>query len=136
MDRRRPHRIPARPLVLIVDDDEDTRAMYAFALSASGFDVAVADSTVDPFNRITEMLPDIILAALESRGGDEWALLGVLKHDPRTVEIPVVVLTSRSAKIVRERAEREGCAALCVKPCLPDVLAVGLRAVLERYSRV
>ncbi len=134
MDRRHLRHVRDRPLVLIVDDDEDTRAMYAFALLASGFEVAIADGTGDPCGRAKEMLPDIILAALERRGGDEWALVGNLRQDPRTLQIPLVILTARAVDTIRERAELEGCAALCVKPCLPDVLAVGLRAVLERYA--
>jgi CheY-like chemotaxis protein len=123
-----------RPLVLIADHDEHTRAMYAFALSANGFDVAIADVRTDLRTRATELLPDIIVAELDGRGGQDWTRVHDLTHDPRTVRIPVVLLTTLPAPTVRERAEREGCAALCVKPCTPDVLAVGLRAVLERYA--
>lgn len=126
--------VPDRPLVLIAEDDENTRAMYAFALSANGFDVAIANDRKNLRARATELLPDIIVAELDGRAGQDWTLVHDLTHDPRTVSIPVVLLTRLAVPMVRERAEREGCAALCVKPCTPDVLAVGLRAVLERQA--
>ncbi len=43
-----------------------------------------------------------------------------------------MVVTGYAAASMRERAEREGCAAFCVKPCLPDALALRLRALLDR----
>jgi CheY-like chemotaxis protein len=129
-----PPQPPPRPLVLVVQDDEDTRAMYAYALPAMGFDVTIADDAAKAHARASETRPDIIVADVES-GGDGWTLLRALRRDPRTHDIPVVAVTGDTEPSVRERAEREGCAALCLRSCPPDRLAMGLRIVLERRPR-
>jgi CheY-like chemotaxis protein len=69
---------------------------------------------------------------LSSMGFEE--LLHDLKQDPRTRDIPVVVITSDGQPVVRERVERERGAACLLKPCLPDALAVELRHVLAEQS--
>jgi CheY-like chemotaxis protein len=75
---------------------------------------------------------DIVVTDLTLCGGDGWQLLHDLKREPRTREIPVVLLTGHHEPSLRERAEHEGCAGFFVKPCLPDELAAELRHVLER----
>ena len=129
-----PPRPATRPLVLVVEDDEDTRAMYAYALPAMGFDVTVADDAAKAHARAAATRPDIIVADVESGGRDGWTLLRALRRDPQTHDIPVVAVTEDPAPSVRERAAREGCAALCLKSCPPDRLAIGLRLVLERCA--
>ena len=116
MERRHPRSVAARPLVLIVEGHEDTRALYAIGLSSMGFEV------------------DIIVTDLALRQDDGWDLLHDLKQDPRTRDIPVVVITSDGQPVVRERVERERGAACLLKPCLPDALAVELRHVLTEQS--
>ena len=134
MDRRPPRKPPTQPLVLIVDGHQDTRDLYTVALPPLGFDVmAVADSA-EAYSRAWESHPDIIVTELALRHRDGWELLRSLKGDPRTRDIPVVVLTGDGEQPVRNRAAREGCAAFFGKPCLPEDLAVELRHVLNRHA--
>ena len=133
MDRRRPRNIPCRPLVLIVGDHDDTRELYAVGLSARGFEAITAECA-QAGRRAWESHPDIVVTDLTLKGGDGWQLIRDLKGQPRTRDIPVVLLTSYNAPALRERAEREGCAAFLVKPCPPDELAIELRQVLDTAS--
>src|SRR6266567_2660882 len=132
MDRRRQRNPPARPLVLIVDGHEDTRALYALALSGMGFDVMPASDSEDGYFRAWTTHPDVIVTEVAITPIDGWTFVRDLKDDPRTRDIPVVILTGHGEASVRERAEREGCSALFVKPCLPEQLAVGLRDLVQR----
>src|SRR5438477_10625001 len=125
MERRRPRKPPTRPLVLIVEDHDDTRRLYALALSAMGFDTVPASNSEDGYHRAWIAHPDVIVTETSLAPIDGWTFLHNLKGDPRTRDIPVVMLTGHGQLWVRERAEREGCAALFVKPCLPDELAMG-----------
>lgn len=136
MDRRprRPRLPPTRPVVLIVDGHDDTRALYALALSGMGFDVVPARDGEDAYHRAWAALPDIIVTELILSPGDGWELLKWLKADSRTRDIPVAVLTGHIAPSSRERADRQGCAAFILKPCLPDELAIELRQVLARTA--
>ena len=134
MERRHPRKVATRPLVLIVESHEDTLALYAIALSSMGFEVIAEGNPVDAYGRAWKTHPDIIVTDIAARQQDGWTLLHDLKQDPRTRDIPVVVMTVDGQSTVRERVERERGAACLVKPCLPDTLAVELRHVLEEQS--
>jgi CheY-like chemotaxis protein len=133
MERRRPRKPPSRPLVLVVDDHDDTRELYVMSLSAFGFEVMALDG-VDTFTRVWETHPDIIVTDLVLHEHDGFEFLRNVRRDPRTHDIPVVVVTAYGAPAVRERAERDGCAAFFVKPCLLDELATQLRHLLAPTS--
>ena len=132
MDRRRPRNIPARPLVLVVDDDDDTRELYLYGLVAFGFEAIDAADCGQAYRQAWGVHPDIVVIGLTLGGADGWQLIQDLKREPRTRDIPVVLLTCHAAASLRERAEHEGCAGFFVKPFLPDDLANALRQVLDR----
>ena len=133
MDRPRPRNLPARPLVLLVEGHEDTRAMYAFALYASGFDVVAAQDGPEACARVTRIHPDLIVADLPAPQQSGWALLDVLKRDDRTRDIPVVVISGGGQPSLRDfSVDWETFAAVFPKPCLPDELAAGLHEVINR----
>jgi CheY-like chemotaxis protein len=131
MERRHSPNPPARPLVLLVDGHDDTLALYAIALSAMGFEVMAATDGTDAFGRAWKNHPDIIVTELVIEGTSGWDLLTHLKAEPRTRNIPVVVVTGDAQSATHERARRAGCAASLVKPCMPDQLAITLREVLS-----
>ena len=108
MDRHRPRNPPARPLVLVVDSDDDTREMYAFALTAFGFETVTADDDAQALHRALIIRPDVIVTDLPRPNYDGWQLLHDLKEHPRTRDIPVVVVSGYTEQRLRERAERDG----------------------------
>ena len=57
MDRRRLLNPPSRPLVLIAEDHEDSRAMYALALSATGFEVVAVPDGAEALKCAGEISP-------------------------------------------------------------------------------
>src|ERR1700687_4370875 len=131
MERRRLHEPPMRPLVLLVDGHDDTLALQAIALSATGFNVTPAEDAAEAFRRACQLHPDIIVTELARGGASGWDLLGQLKRDPRTHDIPVVVLTGDAQAMTHARAIREGSAALLLKTCPPDQLAIEIRDVSQ-----
>ena len=132
MDRRLGRNTPSRPLVLVVDDHDDTRELYVESLVAFGFEAIEAADCPEAYRQAWDLHPDVVVTDLTLRGGDGWQLIHDLKREARTREIPVVVLTGHAAPSLRERARHEGCAGFFVKPCLPDELATELRHVLGR----
>src|SRR6478735_5920858 len=123
MDSRHPKSIPSRPLVLIVDEHGDTRDLYIAGLTAFGFEAIDASDGEQAFRQAWETRPDVVVTELALPVADGWQLIQDLKREPRTRDIPVVMLTGHVAPSVRERAGRAGCAAFFTKPCLPDALA-------------
>jgi CheY-like chemotaxis protein len=127
----RPRQRSRPPRVLIVDGHDDTCELYAVGLAFFGFETVTIEDGAYAFRRARETRPDIIVTEIALPRRDGWTLVDDLKHDPQTSAIPVVVLTTYSEPSVRERAEREGCAAVFVKPYLPEQLAPVLRELLE-----
>lgn len=125
---RRPS--PDRPLVVLAVDDEETRASYAYGLIATGFDVTTAgDTTV--WRARAAGRPSIIVADVSEEERDGWTPVQRFRRDPGTRDVPIVAVAAEVGAATRDRARREGCAAVCLKTCPPDVLASGLRAVLD-----
>ena len=120
--------------VLVVDDHEDTRQMSEIVLRSQGFEAAVAAGGDAAFARACDLKPDVIVTDLAMPDGDGWDLIQKLASDPRTKDIPVVMLTACATEAVRSRAQREGLAAFFFKPCAPDVLAAELRRLCGRRT--
>ncbi len=123
------------PLVLVVDDYQDAREMYAEFLSFSGFRVAEARTGVEAVEKAFELLPDLILMDLSLPGMDGWQATRQLKTDERTKRIPVVALTGHALAGASEGARRAGCDSFVTKPCLPDELVVEVRRMLSLTQR-
>ena len=122
----------SRPLVLVVDDYQDAREMYAEYLAYSGFRVAEASNGVEALQKAFDLLPDVILMDLSLPGMDGWAATRRLKTDERTQRIPVVALTGHALAGASESARLAGCDAFVTKPCLPDELVLQVRRMLDR----
>jgi CheY-like chemotaxis protein len=135
METRRSHLPPQRPLVLVVDGDDDTLALYALALSAMGFNVMPSRDGEGARRLAAANPPDIVVTELSLPRDDGWTVVRAIKGTPRTADVPIVVMTARAHAEVCERARREGCVAVVVKPCVPEQLALGLRMLLARDAR-
>jgi CheY-like chemotaxis protein len=121
-------------LVLLVDRHQDTRDLYATSLRALGFDTTAVDDGTDAYTQAWQTHPDIIVTEISLSFVDAWEFIRDVMGDPRTRDIPVVIVTSQTQAAARDRARREGCAAFLVKPCLPEQLATELRAVLYQTA--
>jgi two-component system cell cycle response regulator DivK len=118
------------PLILVVDDYQDAREMYAEYLQFSGFRVAEARNGNEALEQAFALKPDLILMDLSLPGMDGWEATRVLKADDRTKNIPVVALTGHALAGASEGAKKAGCDSFVTKPCLPDDLVVEVRRML------
>jgi two-component system cell cycle response regulator DivK len=118
------------PLILVVDDYEDAREMYAEYLRFCGFRVAEARNGNEALEQAFSLMPDLILMDLSLPGMDGWEATRQLKADPRTRRIPVVALTGHALAGASEGAKKAGCDSFVTKPCLPDDLVVEVRRML------
>ncbi|OLB41498.1 MAG: response regulator [Candidatus Rokubacteria bacterium 13_2_20CM_2_64_8] len=118
------------PLVLLVDDFQDNREMYAMYLEHAGMQVAEAGNGHEALDQAFRLLPDLIVMDLSLPGIDGWEATRRLKADERTKKIPVVALTSHALEGYSEGARAAGCDAFVTKPCLPEQLLSEIRKVL------
>ncbi len=118
-------------LVLVVDDYQDAREMYAEYLEFCGFEVAQAKNGLEALDRAFELLPDVILMDLSLPAMDGWEATRRLKSDARTQAIPIVALTGHALAGHSEGAKEAGCDAFVTKPCLPEDLVAEVRKILN-----
>ncbi|HSP81657.1 MAG TPA: response regulator [Myxococcaceae bacterium] len=118
------------PLVLIVDDYQDAREMYAEYLEFSGFRVVEARNGAEALEKARELGPAIILMDLSLPVMDGWEATRRLKEDASTRGIPVVALTGHALDGHSREAQDAGCDAYVTKPCLPDALVKEVQRVL------
>ena len=123
------------PLILVVDDYQDAREMYAEYLQFSGFRVAEARNGNEAVAQAFSLRPDLILMDLSLPGMDGWEATRVLKSDDRTKHIPVVALTGHALAGASEGARKAGCDSFVTKPCLPDDLVVEVRRMLDTVKK-
>ncbi|HUQ87067.1 MAG TPA: response regulator [Vicinamibacterales bacterium] len=123
------------PVVLVVDDHEDTRQMSLIVLRSQGFNAMAAVGGEAGFVCACEQQPDVIVTDVAMPDGDGWEFVQRLSSDPRTKSIPIVMLTACATEAVKQRARREGVAAFFFKPCSPDVLAAELRRLVGVPAR-
>jgi two-component system cell cycle response regulator DivK len=119
-----------QPLILVVDDYQDAREMYAEYLQFSGFRVAEARNGNEAVEQAFALKPDLILMDLSLPGMDGWEATRRLKADDRTRHIPIVALTGHALAGASEGAKKAGCDSFVTKPCLPDDLVVEVRRML------
>jgi CheY-like chemotaxis protein len=85
--------VPARPKVLIVEDDRPLRYYYRSALSLAGFDVFEAGSGYEALRSIDHHTPDIVVLDLGLPGLSGRTVLEELAAQVHTRHIPVVIVT-------------------------------------------
>jgi len=122
--------------VLIVDESPDTLEMYKIGLAMAGFRPLVASDAETALQELAKERPVAVVTDLEpGRDRDGWQLVAEIRNRPATREVPIVVLTGRVDPLVEVDAQRAGCAALVLKPCLPDELARILDCLSPRAGR-
>lgn len=119
------------PLVLVADDYEDTRRIYADYLRFAGFRVVTVDDGAKAVAKARELGPDVVVMDLAMPGVDGWTATQRLKNDPRTKDIYVMAVTGFSEDEHRLRAWRAGCDAFLRKPILPAEL---VRRIVGRLT--
>jgi CheY-like chemotaxis protein len=86
-----------RPLVLVVDDDEDTRAAMQDLLESEGYDVEVASDGASAVRRLrTAPVPELLLLDLRMPGVDGRAVIDEIESSADLPEVPIVLMTASS----------------------------------------
>ena len=122
--------IPASPLVLLVDDFDDGRELYAEYLEFRGYRIVTAGSGAEALT--VARLPDrpaLILMDLRMFGISGLEAMRVLRADSEFADVPIVAFTAQAMDNEREAAIVDGFDAVITKPCLPDELA----ALIDQY---
>ena len=118
------------PLILIVEDDRETRQFYSEALASSGFVIDQAHNGHQALEKALQSSPSLILTDIAVPGIDGIELCRRLRSDARTRAIPVLAITGYGDRHYQDRARLAGADHVLIKPCDAESLVREARRLL------
>jgi two-component system phosphate regulon response regulator PhoB len=120
--------------ILIVEDEKPIRDMIAFGLKRAGYEVREAEDCKMARIQVADQAPDLVLAdwMLPDMSGLE--LTRLLKKDPATKDLPVIMLTARAEEEDKIRGLEGGADDYITKPFSPRELLARIKAVMRRHG--
>ncbi|HEX5475179.1 MAG TPA: response regulator [Vicinamibacterales bacterium] len=118
------------PVVLVVEDHADTRAMYVEFLSTQ-FRIEQAATATEALAIATTSPPDLIITDLSLPGMDGFELIHRFREQPALRGVAVICLSGYGGYAHEQRARECGADRILLKPCLPDDLIRHVRQVMR-----
>jgi two-component system cell cycle response regulator DivK len=125
------HRAAEKATILLVEDNEDNQEIYRIILAHHGHEVLQAFDGEAGVELARTHVPDLILMDLTMPVLDGIEATRLLKADPATAHIPIIVLTAHTQHEDVAAAEEAGCDAYLAKPVEPAKVASEVRRVLS-----
>jgi twitching motility two-component system response regulator PilH len=114
--------------ILVVDDSKTELHFLSDLLSREGFTVATAQNGEEAMRRLGEDKPDVILMDVVMPGQNGFQLTRAITRDPRFVDVPVIMCTSKNQETDKVWGMRQGARDYVVKPVDPKQLIAKIRA--------
>jgi two-component system phosphate regulon response regulator PhoB len=120
--------------VLVVDDEAAIRDMLRMALEIADFRSIEAENIQQAYTLIVDQRPDLVLLDWMLPGGSGMELLRRLKRNESTRELPVIMLTAKTAEDNIIQGLDVGADDYITKPFAPRELIARIRALLRRSA--
>ncbi len=124
---------PRVPTVMVVDDSLTVRKIAGRLLSREGYQVLTAKDGVDALEQLLDVVPDVMLVDIEMPRMDGFDLARNVRADARLKNVPIIMITSRTADKHRNYAREIGVNHYLGKPYQEDEL-LGLIAGYTRQA--
>jgi DNA-binding response OmpR family regulator len=121
--------------ILVVEDDPDIAELVARYLDKAGFTAERAASGRDALATIAAKPPDLVVLDLMLPQVDGLEVCRVVRSDPKTASIPIIMLTARAEESERIVGLELGADDYLTKPFSPNELVARVRALLRRAQR-
>jgi DNA-binding response OmpR family regulator len=121
-----------RPKILVVDDEPEAVELVEFNLKQAGFEVITAADGLEAFKKAHSALPGLIVLDLMLPEVDGLEVCKMLRRDPTTATIPIVMVTAKAAEIDRILGLELGADDYVTKPFSPRELVLRIKKILER----
>jgi ligand-binding sensor domain-containing protein/signal transduction histidine kinase/CheY-like chemotaxis protein/AraC-like DNA-binding protein len=121
---------PRKPLVMIVEDQEDLRA-YLKSLLCTNYQVIEAPNGSAAWDEATSVLPDLIISDVAMPVMDGVEFTRLIKTDNRTSHIPVILLTARDTLAHQVTGFETGADDYVTKPFYPKLLLTRVQNLLR-----
>ena len=121
-----------KPKILIVDDEADALEVLGFKLREAGFSPLFAKDGARALAAVRSDRPDLIVLDLMLPEVDGLEVCKILRRDPATARIPILMLTARATEMDRVVGLELGADDYVTKPFSPRELVLRIRKLLGR----
>jgi len=119
--------------VLVVDDEVNITQIMEFSIGAEGYEVVTASNGEEAITKARKEQPNLIILDIMMPKVDGYEVCRVLKRDPLTKRIPVILLTAKGREIDKRLGYEVGASDYVVKPFSPSQLIDKVNSYL--YSK-
>jgi two-component system phosphate regulon response regulator PhoB len=123
-----------KPKILVVDDEPDAVELVEFNLKGAGFDVVTAGNGEEALKKARSFAPDLILLDLMLPEVDGLEVCKILRRDPATSAVPIIMLTAKAAELDRVLGLELGADDYVTKPFSPRELVLRVKNLLRRRT--
>jgi two-component system alkaline phosphatase synthesis response regulator PhoP len=120
-----------KPRVLVVDDESDFIQLLKYNLENQGFDILTASDGMEALNVARRELPDVVLVDLMLPDIDGFSVCEILRSQPSTSKVPIIVVSALDGEYVRSRGIRAGVSCCFKKPVDMKMLGESIRSNYE-----
>ena len=120
--------------ILIVEDNPDLSQLLALYLSNAGYEISLARNLAEGISKALAERPDLIITDLYLPDMNAVDATLILKQDPATSGIPIVVLTAMTFGEWKTKALKAGVAKYLIKPISPPELTEVVRTLIQTHS--
>ena len=119
-------------LVMVIEDEKDIRDLVRYNLEKAGYRVAAASDGEEGLKMLFASRPDALVLDLMLPGANGLEILRELRGEPTTHDLPVLVLTARSAEMDKLLGFEHGADDYLTKPFSPRELVARVKALVRR----
>jgi DNA-binding response OmpR family regulator len=118
--------------ILVVDDEPDAVELLAFNLRQGGYSVTTAADGAEALHKARTQVPDLLVLDVMLPELDGFEICKVLRHDPVTARLPIIMLTAKAAEVDRVLGLELGADDYLTKPFSPRELMLRVKKLLSR----
>jgi two-component system phosphate regulon response regulator PhoB len=123
-----------KPKILLVDDEPDALELLGLKLREEGFAPSFASDGAKALEAVQTDRPDLIVLDWMLPEVDGLEVCKILRRDPATIDIPILMLTARAAEMDRVLGLELGADDYVAKPYSPRELVLRIRKLLKRAA--
>ncbi len=121
-----------KPKILVVDDEPEAVELVEFNLRQAGFEVVTAADGAEALKKARALLPNLIVLDLMLPEIDGLEVCKMVRRDPLTAALPIVMVTAKAAEIDRILGLELGADDYITKPFSPRELILRIKKILQR----
>jgi twitching motility two-component system response regulator PilH len=114
--------------ILLVDDSKTELHFLSELLEKRGYKIRTAEDGEEAMRRLGEETPDLILMDVVMPGQNGFQLTRAITRDPRFINVPVIMCTSKNQETDKVWGMRQGARDYIVKPVDADELVAKIKA--------